>query len=435
MRERHIDPEDLLQVLDQYGKLPWRDALAVHLHFLERCPVCSRRVLDYFGFETLGEIAAFPDPVGELYRRHHVRLGEAALSFFEGLPAAERLAKARAEPALHRREVVEALAARCRPLWCREPAAAREWAELMLAVAEGVAAHPDSRVADEILARAWAYLGNSHRILADLRQAEACFRQARAFLDRGWVDEEPVAEVRALEASAMLALRRFPEAKAAVEEAIELYGLCWEHHLQGKELLTSAKIRLDSGEPEAALRELRKAVPLLDAQEEPRLAWVVAGIELHLLCELSRFAAARALLPEARRLAAEHAGACDRLRVRWCEGRIAAGEGDAGEAEAALAEVRSGFTAEGNAYDAALVSLDLALLFLGAGRPAEVRELAAQMVPLFDAQGVPSAVLAAVLLYARAAEEERATAEWVRALAGFLTEARHGAAVSFSPPG
>ena len=42
------------------------------------------------------------------------------------------------------------------------------------------------------------------------------------------------------------------------------------------------------------------------------------------------------------------------------EGLIAAGTGSSGVAEARFLEVREGFLREGNAYDAALVSLDLA---------------------------------------------------------------------------
>lgn len=64
-------------------------------------------------------------------------------------------------------------------------------------------------------------------------------------------------------------------------------------------------------------------------------------------------------MPEARRRVEECGSSTDRLRVRWCEGLIAAGTGSSGVAERLFLEVREGFLREGNAYDAALVSLDL----------------------------------------------------------------------------
>lgn len=50
------------------------------------------------------------------------------------------------------------------------------------------------------------------------------------------------------------------------------------------------------------------------------------------------------------------------LRVTWLRGDIAAGQGDTAAAERAYRETRDGFVAQGIGYDAAMVSLDLALL-------------------------------------------------------------------------
>jgi len=113
------------------------------------------------------------------------------------------------------------------------------------------------------------------------------------------------------------------------------------------------------------------------------------------------------------------------LRVRWLEGLVAAGLGRTEEAVAALEEVRREFAARGIAFDTALVSLDLAVIYLGQGRTAEVKALAAEMVAIFRAQRVQQEALAAVLVFQKAADRERATIEQARRLAGYLRQAQH----------
>jgi len=101
------------------------------------------------------------------------------------------------------------------------------------------------------------------------------------------------------------------------------------------------------------------------------------------------------------------------------------------EAEAHFQGVRADFLARGNGYDAALVSLDLAALYLGQNRTAEVKELAAEMVKTFEEQKVHREAMAAVRLFQEAAARERATVELVGRLAEYLRRARHEEGVRF----
>jgi len=66
-------------------------------------------------------------------------------------------------------------------------------------------------------------------------------------------------------------------------------------------------------------------------------------------------------------------------------------------------------------YDAAMTSLDLALLYLMEGRTGEVRRVAAEMHTLFDAQEIHREAAAALLLFQEAAERESLTAYLKRA--------------------
>jgi len=50
-------------------------------------------------------------------------------------------------------------------------------------------------------------------------------------------------------------------------------------------------------------------------------------------------------------------------------------------------------------YDTAMVSLDLAVLYLRQGRTADARRIAEEMRPIFEAQDVPPKELAALALF------------------------------------
>jgi hypothetical protein len=108
------------------------------------------------------------------------------------------------------------------------------------------------------------------------------------------------------------------------------------------------------------------------------------------------------------------------------EGRVAAGLGDHEQARQLLTKIRQTFLAEGNAFDAALASLDLSISNLAKGTTAEVRELADEMVIVFRDLDVAREPLAAALLFQEAARQETATAELARQVAASLTRARGG---------
>jgi hypothetical protein len=91
------------------------------------------------------------------------------------------------------------------------------------------------------------------------------------------------------------------------------------------------------------------------------------------------------------------------------EGRIAAALGNLEGATAAFAEARQGFAGHGKPGDVALVSLDLATVYLRQGRPTEVGRLAEEMLVTFRALGIRREAIAAILLLKEAVRTERAT--------------------------
>jgi hypothetical protein len=106
--------------------------------------------------------------------------------------------------------------------------------------------------------------------------------------------------------------------------------------------------------------------------------------------------------------------------LRWVEGRIAVGQGRTAEAEAHFVAVREAFVDQQRSFSTALVSLDLAALYLELGRTGEVRDLSETTFALFDSQAVHREAIAAWMLFHRAAEAERVTAELIGRLRSYF---------------
>jgi hypothetical protein len=94
------------------------------------------------------------------------------------------------------------------------------------------------------------------------------------------------------------------------------------------------------------------------------------------------------------------------------------------EAVALFQQVRSGFNSRGLSYDTALVSLELAAIYLEQGCTAEVRSLAQEVVRIFQAQQVHREALAGIKLFQEAAEKSTASVELVRRVLHDLYRAR-----------
>jgi hypothetical protein len=154
------------------------------------------------------------------------------------------------------------------------------------------------------------------------------------------------------------------------------------------------------------------------------------------LCHLERHAEAQPLVVEARELAIALRNEIDLLRVLWLEARVAAGLDRREEAIVAFRQVRQDFAAREMPYDAALATLDLAVLLLERNESSEVWVLAGEMVAIFESLEVHREALAAARVFWRAVEQETATAELGRRLVRFLERARDEPALRFrsEPP-
>ena len=169
-----------------------------------------------------------------------------------------------------------------------------------------------------------------------------------------------------------------------------------------------------------AIGFLQENLGEIDEAGDPRLS---AAARYNLLCcleEAGRYKEAWKLIPEVRDLFRTAAHPLDRVRLRWEEGSIASGLSRLDEAEAAYREVQRAFLDLHMDYNAALVSLDLALLLAQQGRTEELKSLAVELVASFEAREVHREAMAALILFQHACEEGRMTADVVARVAALL---------------
>ncbi len=288
-------------------------------------------------------------------------------------------------------------------------------------------------------------------MLGDLRNADESFSIAEAWWEAGVAG---VGDVLGYEpaildhkASLRIAQRRFPEAFEMLDRIFEIHTAIhtaapedpadlWsarhhDPHLAGRALIKKAMGLAEMGEPEEATELLLRAEAMVDTGRDPRL---FLCLRHNLLCNLTNveaYAEAAAMLPEVDALCRELGNPLDLVRLRWAEGRIAAGLGRTEDAIGLFQAMRQEFARRGLAYDAALVTLDLTALHARAGAHAEVKALSLEMAGVFQAQDVPREALAALLFFRKAAERERATVKLTREIAAFLEKLRCDPALRF----
>ena len=338
------------------------------------------------------------------------------------------------DPRFHSAALVDLLLERCAVLNREEPAQAEEDARLALAIADRLGKEDCGQaLANDLQARAWAYICNTRRILSDFPAAEFAMAKAESLLEEGSGDPLERARILDLKASLLRSQRRFDFALATIDQVISIYRRIHEHHRQGRALISKAMILGYAGEQEQGIGLFFQALDLIDTRKEPRIALAALNNLLVDLTELGRYPEAKALLPEIHQLLAKGTRA-DRLNVLWSEAKLDSGLGEMATAEAKLQRVRAEFVAEGIGYDAAIVSLDLAKIYLGQGRLSETRQLAAEMHDIFTSREIHREAMVALMFFQKAVEQERATVRLVEEVAGYLKRSHGNPELHFERP-
>ncbi len=432
--EKHLDTAALESLLAIDRTAEQNEQL---FHLLTVCPGCREAggwLLELHQAKAIPPIFGPIDAALARSRAEAPRL----LDELTPLDPQDRLARLHADQRFVSWGLCELLVRRSCQTAAEQPSEAIHLADLAVHVANmvpGGEPFEDSWV-DQLRSLALAGLGNARKVRGDLSGAERSFELADSCWEAGSASSgdalgyEPV--ILDLKAPLRTAQRRFTEAIKLLDRAVTLFleGQP-EHrdpHLAGRSLISKAFVLIETGESESAVQVLRKANGLIDPARDPRLLLCVRHNLVDNLSKMGRHTEAAGLLPELRELAAAQGSAPDRLRLKWVEGRVAAGLGDYGRARTLLAEVRQKFLAESNPYEAALATLDLVIPDLQEGKTAEVRQLADEMVTVFRDHDVAREALAALLLFQEAARRKSATADLAREVAASLTRA-HGNAV------
>lgn len=344
----------------------------------------------------------------------------------EALEPKERLSLGASLPSLHSWALVELLCERSSRRAVHNAEEAVQLAHLAVLLAKRVPGPPRWR--ERVGALAQAFLGNAFRVRGDLPSAERTLPVARRTFEAcDGADPEGLLNASRpldLEASLRRGQRRFREALALLDRALELAPT------------TAARVRLQFsrattfdqwGLRDEAVAVLRETLSSLDEAAEPRCAF---GLRFNLaanLLELGRLSEAEELrsgvVERAQALGNDH----DLVRIEWLEARFQAARGDLLDAIARLDRVRLAFIARGMSYDTALAALELAAFYLETHDPqnvAKARALASDVAPIFKAQGVQREALAAVRLFVETARRGSLTEGVVRSALSALRVGR-----------
>lgn len=437
MSDIHITPE-LLEAVEK-GNLPPRvlTELGWH-HLMSLCPTCQRGFWEWQERRSspVADYDAAFRLLPVLVERHTLdadREQEAAKRDFRvllKLPQEARLEKIkRATTRFRSLALANMLLAEA---WSYIPAAPKSVAELAETAETVLLRAPHAQGYYEALARATAYRGNALRATGKIKDADERFKRTRSLIRNEDVTNLLVyAEVDWLEGILRKDQHRFREAEALLIRSASLYHLAGERIEAARPLLTLGLMYNERHELAKAVETTELALRDLSPAIEPRLYCYARHNLTLFLCDAGRYREAEESLGKDRELYQECTDAYTQSRLVWVEGKVAFGLGRLADAESTFSAIRQSFIDQGNGYDAAMVSLDLALIYTKMGRIAELKQVAEEMHAVFASEDIHREALAALHLFQDAVREEKLTVELIEDLAIYLKRARDNPLLQF----
>jgi transcriptional regulator with XRE-family HTH domain len=297
---------------------------------------------------------------------------------------------------------------------------ARERAELALDIAKRV----PGEASLQAQSYCWGHIGNSRRVATDFDSADEAIAQAwKLWTSGAGIEPELLPEWRLfdLEASLRREQNRFPEALALLDQARAASE--GDPVATARILLNKEHLFERTGDRKGALAALAAAAQFVEAARDSYLLFAFRFKTANHLCGLEKWKKVAKLLPVVCEMAVERGNELELIRVGWLQAKVAAGQGRDEEAVSRLEQVSEDFTAHKLPYEAALSSLDLAVLWLKAGRNGDVAQLAVAMRWIFAEKGMAAEALEALALFCEAARQETATLEQARRVIANLEKA------------
>lgn len=432
----HLDRELLRAV--QRGELPLELLNRVGLrHLLELCPHCRREALAFqkeIAGDAYGGVVLFQEMLKRKLpklREEH-RRAERDFAELMALPATERITKIeRSRKRFRGEHLARLILDECTSRFTIDPAQALHLAELARAVIQYSAMASD---VFELMALATACLANACRAGGKLREADEHYGHVHYLVSHYAVtDAEILARIADLESSLRKDQRRFALAEELLRRSITLYRVSALPGEIPRVLLNLGDLFYVQGLPQRALEATQAALDQLQAEPESRL-YLMGRYNLTLqLADAGHPQQAATLLAEDQALYQQFSEPWTQLRLLCVQAKIAAGLGQVDRALELFSEAREGFIRQGIGYDAAMVSLEMALLYLRQGRISEIKELGEAMVAIFVAEDVHREAVAALILFQEAARAEAVTSHLLRDLRAYFRTARHDPEYRFVP--
>ena len=268
----------------------------------------------------------------------------------------------------------------------------------------------------ELRSRVLAGLANALRRTGDLRAAAHAIARAELALLLSTENPGVVALVARVKARVLRDQGAFSDALSWINDAIGLYQANRFAQELGIALYERSKVLASLERYQESVADHHSALLYIDLEEAPRLGFVVLHSMALRYTALGRMSQALHALDESVRVGSRAMNEGDWIRVAWARGRIHVAQDDLVAAEVEFADARDRFVASGHPLDAALVSLELAIVLAERGRFEEVAALASEMHAAFRAAGVPREARAAAHLL-----REATTVEAVRRVAATVS--------------
>lgn len=427
------------------GELPAGLIMRIAMeHLVTFCPEC-RQELDDFQAKYADQ-QVFP-PMPELVaalmnrqleeQRSLISQATRDLTDLLKLPKEERSGRvSRAHHRFRGPHLVRLLLDASQQILTRSPEEGLHLAELAQTVFQQTMLHSSKERDLELQVMVLAQLANASRAAADFSASDLYFKRIRRFIVDQRLAQNPVllARVDDLEGSLRRDQRNLDRAEELLARALFLYTLGEASMSERASVLVNLGIVYKlKGELDLAVEVTQTALRV--AEGESRLCFAALYNLATYYVDLGNARAATKLLDENQNLIeAQKAEPLFQLRLTGLRGKIAGARGDLKTAEEALLQTRDGFLAHGTAfaYDAAIVSLDLALLYARAGRNDDLQAIVASILPTFRENALHREAYAAVLLLQETIQRGAAPLVLLRKLSTYMEQARKNPLLKFS---
>ena len=271
-------------------------------------------------------------------------------------------------------------------------------------------------------ARTMGELANAFRLNNQFDCAEDFLSRALERAQDGTGDDLVIARLLDIAGSVHMDRRQLGEALETFGHAERLYRKSGEIHLAGRALISRGIATDYDDRPQEAVQLFRKGLTEIDEERDPQLAASARKSLILSLGECGEYREAGRLLFENNLREAFASEPVILLQLRWVEGKIFAGRRRFDQAERALLDTREGFLSRGEEYDASLVGLDLAGVWLELGKVRAVQELAEEMFEVFRELAVHREAVRALRVFRDACRKEQATVGLARQVLTFIRQ-------------